>query len=29
MKLIETSLRNPIAVGVTVLMVCVFGFLCL
>lgn len=29
MKLIETSLRNPIAVGVTVLMVCVFGFLSL
>ena len=29
MKLIETSLRNPVAVGVTVLMVCVFGFLSL
>jgi len=29
MKLIETSLRNPVAVGVTVLMVCVFGLLSL
>lgn len=29
MKLIESSLRNPVAVGVTVLLVCVFGFLSL
>ncbi|HJU38732.1 MAG TPA: efflux RND transporter permease subunit, partial [Tahibacter sp.] len=29
MKLIETSLRNPVAVGVTVLLVCVFGLMSL
>ncbi|UXI68246.1 efflux RND transporter permease subunit [Tahibacter amnicola] len=29
MKLIESSLRNPVAVGVTVLLVCLFGLLSL
>lgn len=29
MKLIESSLRNPVAVGVTVLLVCVFGLMSL
>ena len=29
MKLIESSLRNPLAVGVAVLLVCLFGLMSL